>query len=175
MDFICPNCTKVITVPDQYAGQPMRCPICQQTFQAPSLPSSAPVASVPLSESPAPTGEEVYKFSSEPLSSPPPSSAVPPASVRAESTRPQPKASTPLPPPPPAPPPAGYARKFSVQLSPQVLPWIPAGALFLVVGLTFFNWAGMYPDGIGVYRQNAGQAGAGGFCLAPRFGAQRYP
>src|ERR1700687_5382603 len=126
MDFICPNCTKMITVPDQYAGQPMRCPICQQTFQAPSLPSSAPVAAMPLSDPPAPAGEEVYKFSHEPLSSPPPPPPVSPSSPRAESTRPQPKASSPPPPPPPppppTPPPAGYARKFSIQLSPQVLP-----------------------------------------------------
>ena len=33
----------MITVPDQYAGQPMRCPICTQTFTAPSLDAASPL------------------------------------------------------------------------------------------------------------------------------------
>src|SRR5262249_8822593 len=127
MDFICPNCQKMITVPDQYAGQHMRCPLCQETFQAPALPSSAP----PLA------GTETYQFSSEPTPpAAPPPPAVPPAPPRVEVPKPKPSVSAP--PPPPPPPPAGYGRKFSLQLNPMVLAWVPAGALFLIFILTFF-------------------------------------
>jgi hypothetical protein len=159
MDFICPNCAKMISVPDQYAGQTMKCPLCQQTFQSPSLPSSAPVAAMPLNPLSEPQEEEVYRFTPEPTPAAPPLFTPPPAPPpRVEAPRPQPKAS--MPPPPPSPPPstAGYARKFSIQLNPQVLPWIPAVALFLVFILTFFNWVGMYPGGVSAVTQNAWQA-----------------
>ncbi len=171
MDFICPNCTKMISVPDQYAGQTMKCPLCQQTFQSPSLPSSAPVAAAPLSPAPEPhEEEEVYKFSPEPPLPAPPAfkpPSAPPPTPHAEPPRPQPKASTPPPPPSPPPSTAGYARKFSIQLNPQVLPWIPAVALFLVFILTFFNWVGMYPGGVSAMTQNAWQAAFNSYSLDP--------
>jgi hypothetical protein len=169
MDFICPNCTKMISVPDQYAGQTMKCPLCQQAFQSPSLPSSAPVAAAPLSTAPEPHEEEVYRFSPEPNPPAPTAFTPPPAPSPAphvEPPRPQPKMSAPSPPSPP-PSTAGYARKFSIQLNPQVLPWIPAGALFLVFVLTFFTWVGMYPGGVGVVTQNAWQAMFGSVSADP--------
>jgi hypothetical protein len=172
MDFICPNCAKMISVPDQFAGQMMKCPLCQQTFQSPSLPSSAPVAAEPLNPVPEPQEEEVYKFSPEPPPPAPPSYAPPPApsSPRVEPARPQAKASAPPPPPPPSSPSlstAGYARKFSIQLNPQVLMWVPAVALFLIFMLTFFNWVGMYPGGVSAVTQSAWQAAFGSYTLDP--------
>jgi hypothetical protein len=39
MDFQCPSCQKVLTVPDQYRGAVMKCPLCRNIFQAtPALP-----------------------------------------------------------------------------------------------------------------------------------------
>ena len=38
MNLLCPNCQKPLTVPEQYAGQPMRCPLCAGTFTVPALP-----------------------------------------------------------------------------------------------------------------------------------------
>jgi hypothetical protein len=161
MDFICPNCQKMITVPDQYAGQHMRCPLCEQTFQAPALPGSAPIASAPLP----PT--EAYQLSPEPQPAAPPPSAIPPASARVEAPMPKASVSAPPPPPPPPPPPAGYGRKFSLQLNPVVLAWIPAASLFLIFILTFFTWVGSFPGGVGVYTQSAWQVFWGGSSIDP--------
>ena len=41
MNLLCPNCQKMLTVPEQYAGQLMKCPLCNGTFTVPALPSSA--------------------------------------------------------------------------------------------------------------------------------------
>jgi hypothetical protein len=152
MESLCPNCQKLITVPEQYAGQQMKCPLCQQTFQAPSLASSAVAA--PFSP-PAPP-PEVYKFT------PPPSS--PPKSSRAASA-PSPGFDQAKPTPADSPAPAGYGRKFTLQLSSGVLPWIPAACFFLIFVLTFFSWVGMYPGGIGVVTQNAWQAAFGYYSI----------
>ena len=38
MELLCPSCQKKLTIPDQYAGQLMKCPLCQGIFTAPSLP-----------------------------------------------------------------------------------------------------------------------------------------
>src|SRR6516164_2904232 len=40
MELLCPNCQKKLTVPEQYAGQIMRCPLCQGTFNVPAMPST---------------------------------------------------------------------------------------------------------------------------------------
>jgi hypothetical protein len=50
-----------------------------------------------------------------------------------------------------------------------VLPWIPAVTFFLIFVLTFFNWVGKYPDGIGVVTQNAWQAAFGYYSLDAAF------
>src|SRR3989442_1506053 len=38
MNLLCPNCSKMLTVPEQYAGQLMKCPLCSGTFTVPALP-----------------------------------------------------------------------------------------------------------------------------------------
>ena len=40
MNLLCPNCQKMLTVPEQYAGQLMKCPLCSNNFTVPALPRS---------------------------------------------------------------------------------------------------------------------------------------
>jgi hypothetical protein len=122
MDFRCPSCQKDITVPDEYAGQLMKCPLCEKPFQAPALPP--PISAAPLEPTAA------YSIPAEP---PPP---APEARGRAEETK-----------PPAAPPPGDYAHGATLWISPRVVPWITPVALFLVFVLLFFNWM-HWPAGI---------------------------
>jgi len=46
MNLLCPNCQKMLQVPEQYAGQLMKCPLCTGTFTVPALPQ-APTAPPP--------------------------------------------------------------------------------------------------------------------------------
>ncbi len=43
MNLLCPNCQKMLTVPEQYAGQLMKCPLCSGTFSVPALPGAPSV------------------------------------------------------------------------------------------------------------------------------------
>jgi hypothetical protein len=138
----------------------MRCPLCEQTFLAPALPSSAPIASASL------PGTETYQVSPEPTPPAAPSVAGAAAPPRVEAPKLKASVSAP-PPPPPLPPPAGYGRKFSLQLNSIVLAWIPAASLFLIFILTFFTWVGSFPGGVGVYTQNAWQVFYGGSYIDP--------
>lgn len=80
MNLLCPNCQKMLTVPDHFAGQLMKCPLCDTTFTAPVLPAgtaATPVAASPVTApslppplSPPPSPE--LERSSEPLWPPPP-------------------------------------------------------------------------------------------------------
>ena len=36
MNLLCPNCQKMLQVPEQYAGQLMKCPLCSGTFTVPA-------------------------------------------------------------------------------------------------------------------------------------------
>jgi hypothetical protein len=129
MDFRCPSCQKDLTVPDEYAGQLMKCPLCQNTFQAPSLPP-------PLAPSP-PDGADTYSVATEP------SAPAPPAPPPRQEAPPR-KKETPAPPPPV--PTGDYTQKQTIWISPRVVPWIAPAALLLALLLTFFPWAG-YADG----------------------------
>jgi hypothetical protein len=53
MNLLCPNCQKLLQVPDQFAGQLMKCPLCTGTFTVPVLPS-APPPPPPVPASPGP-------------------------------------------------------------------------------------------------------------------------
>ncbi len=70
MNLLCPNCQKMLTVPEEFAGQLMKCPLCSGTFTVPGLPGAAPP---PPSVQPEP---DIYTVRPEPL--PPPSPPVPP-------------------------------------------------------------------------------------------------
>jgi serine/threonine protein kinase len=46
-NLLCPNCHSPLGVPDIYAGQLMKCPLCKQNFTVPSLPGSAATVDPP--------------------------------------------------------------------------------------------------------------------------------
>jgi hypothetical protein len=86
MNLQCPNCQKLLTVPEQYAGQLMKCPLCQGNFQVPSLPGgvepapafappappppSPPPPAPPSPVPPAPAGHDTYGVKAEPEPAP---------------------------------------------------------------------------------------------------------
>jgi hypothetical protein len=112
MELHCPSCQRRLTIPDQYAGQMMKCPLCNNTFTAPALspvpaPATAPPAPPPLD-----------------MTTPPPA----PMSVRPDE------------PPPLPPPPGDYVHRLNIWISPRVLPWVVLGAVVLVFLVTFFPW-----------------------------------
>src|SRR5262245_5850915 len=115
----------MLQVPEQYAGQQMRCPLCNSTFTVPPLPDAPSLAPPPA---PAPGAAEVYPLADDhnPLAPPPPSSA-PPLSAPARA---------------PAPPPVvgDYTKLRSIVISPRVVPWIAPIALLVLFVLTFFPW-----------------------------------
>ena len=155
MNLLCPNCQKMLTVPEQYAGQLMKCPLCNGTFTVPTLPVSPPAPPPPTP--PTPAGPDIYGFK-EPL--PPPPTTAPPVPPPAPGeTAPAPGPS--LPPPPPLPP-GEYTRKMSVWFSPKVLQFVPPVALFFVFILQFFTWVGVYPGGYAAATQFAWQVVWGG-------------
>ncbi len=131
MDFRCPTCNKDLTVPDEYAGQLMKCPLCSNVFQAPALPP--PPATYGLA-SPPPTPPP-----------PPPTPSAPSAPARTESTKPT-KTKEPASPPPPPPPPGDYTHRRSVWIHPRAVPFVAPVAHFLVFVLTFFPWVTFYTE-----------------------------
>src|SRR5690349_15710751 len=72
MNLLCPNCQKMLTVPEEFAGQLMKCPLCTGTFTVPSLPgTAAPPAAPPSRPEP-----DIYSLHPEP---PSPPTSLPPA------------------------------------------------------------------------------------------------
>ena len=147
MNLLCPNCQKMLTVPDQSAGQLMRCPLCTGTFTVPRLPESTSVAAVPANPpeilpppiSPPPVAppppEDVFRLSAAP---------EPQLPVLQEPTKPAPSADPPRPTDAIAspPPPGSFEGGFTIALTPEILPWIAPAALLLIFILLFFPWTG---------------------------------
>src|SRR5262245_26948033 len=162
MNLLCPNCQRMLSVPEQYAGQLMKCPLCNGTFTVPALPQPLAGAAVGPPETvaavapgPPPGGQATETLaSSAPAAGPPapppdsygvappaPLPVPPPASERITAKPAAEKpAAAPRPAPPPPPPPGDYARTFTMWMSPRVVPWIIPGALALVVLLLFAPW-----------------------------------
>jgi hypothetical protein len=188
MNLLCPNCQKMLTVPEQYAGQLMKCPLCSGNFTVPALPGGphvdpapafAPAPAAPPPPS-APSLPDAYAVKFEPELAPAP--PKPPVETPAFSTAPPeqafsfatppaapPKApatsssSGPSTPPAPPPPPGDYTRKVAICFSDKVLQWVPPGAILLIFFLTWFPWVGVYPGGVAAVTQNAWQAAVGGY------------
>jgi hypothetical protein len=164
MNVLCPSCQKMITVPDQYAGQTMKCPLCSHLFPAPVLPATNPPpmpvepASTPATTATAvlpplepPTTAftpgassskgDVYSFASPPVQTPlyPRSGVEPPARARADRDSGAP-ASQPSAVPPPPPPPGNYVHTRTIYISPNRVQWIAPVALGLVFLLMFATW-----------------------------------
>ena len=104
MNLLCPNCQKPLTVPEQYAGQPMRCPLCAGTFTVPALPQTPAPPPAPAAPS------DVYGVQG--AGSPPPTGAPP----QPDLGLPEPPPAGPSPitgTPPPAGPPGAYTDEYA--------------------------------------------------------------
>lgn len=148
MNLLCPNCQKMLQVAEQYAGQLMKCPLCEGTFTVPVLPSSMAAhlvgssigagasSSIPATDPPAAPASDLYRLA--------------PAEAPAPGTE---TISKPEPPTPPrerpvfhdssaasSPPTGTYAHVFRMTVKPEVLYWIPPAALVVVFVLLFFPW-----------------------------------
>jgi hypothetical protein len=179
MNLLCPNCQNRLSVPEQNAGQLMKCPFCSKYFSVPALPQAD--AASAGSGIPSPVASQATPGSPSPPSAP--SSSVQPAVFALSQEPPSPQTSPPRqeeplgvrPSPviqqrpaeqaPPPPPPSGYEHVYTVWLSPRVVSWIVPVALFLGFILMFAPWTGVYPGGYAVYTQNALQMIWGGFSV----------
>ncbi len=170
MNLLCPNCQKMLTVPEEYAGQMMQCPLCRGTFTMPALPQSAGAGMPPPSSS-SPAGPDSFTI---PL---PPSGVyqLPPDQQPGVAPPPPPdslKKGTPKTSPPPLyPEPAAgtYARAIPVRINPRFLFWLVPVCLILALVLSFFPWKGVYPGGVAVLTQNGWQTAFGGWSATPVF------
>ncbi|HZT81901.1 MAG TPA: hypothetical protein VFA26_16870 [Gemmataceae bacterium] len=128
MNLLCPNCQKMLTVPEQFAGQLMKCPLCNGTFTVPNLPAAPPGAAAPSfgSFTKPPQEEDTFGIGSAPPPAPPPPAPPPPPSA------------------PPEPPPAGYTRTLSLPIPERVITWVAPACILLVFVLLFFPWVMAY-------------------------------
>jgi hypothetical protein len=158
MKLICPNCQKELTVPDEHAGQLMKCPLCEGNFTAPMLPHAAPPASGPVTPVPE-QGPEIFKLAAEP--------AAPPLVTAAPPRKQEPPSSVSQPPPPPPPPVVlgPYEHRRSININPNVLQYVPPAAFFVIFVLSFFTWVGRYKGTAAIETQNGWQAAFGAYSI----------
>ncbi|NBO92809.1 MAG: hypothetical protein EBV06_10955 [Planctomycetia bacterium] len=178
MNLLCPNCQKMLTVPEQYAGQLMKCPMCVTNFTVPALPTSTPGTPpsspapafnpAPPTSPPAPPPIDVYGLKKEPAFSPPPVPAFatnPPSSTSPSTIEPTkispPSPTTSLPPSTTGYQAGEYSDNLRVVFDPKILQWVPAVALLLVFVLQFFPWIGVYVGGRDIMSQGAWGAAVG--------------
>jgi hypothetical protein len=190
MELLCPSCQQKLIIPDHFAGQMAKCPMCNNTFTAPELPPVPAAAFVPAPPSPTPLPDAPV-VTPAPVINPTPELTPPPISDLAPAVTPVPAptdghgtASPPLPLPDsaarevapvglsaplpavppaqvPAPPPGDYRHRWSVHVNPHVLPWVAVAAVLGVFVLSFFPWVGRYPGGVPFVTQSAWQAAFG--------------
>jgi hypothetical protein len=148
----------MLQVPEQYAGQAMKCPLCAGQFTVPALPQMPPAPAMAASSAAAGGGPglggAVPSPSREPM--PPPrggekfdGTAIPPP--------PQPTASQ------APPPPEGYTHTQTLTLKPQVVSLLAPVFVGLIFILMFFPWVGLYPAGEAAGSQSGWGAGWGSF------------
>ncbi len=168
MNLLCPNCQQMLNVPEQYAGQLMKCSKCSGTFTVPGLPASTAATLTMPPPSPPPAQAETYPVQVEApvttststapanlLSSP----AVPPLTSTA-ATSPPGTSFTGTPPPPP---PSGPLT-FSVWIKPEIVRWIAPVAVFLVLALVLISPViGVYPGGQMAVSQRIWEVVYGGY------------
>ncbi len=153
MNLLCPSCQKMLQVEERYAGQQMRCPLCNNVFTVPPLPESpalAPPPPPPPPESPDP----VYSFADDP-SPPPPLPLEPQEAEPVDDPTKRPYA------PPPRPPaPAGdYTRTKSIVISPRCVPWVAPVALLALFVLSFLPWSGTGGHSVSAWGMGFGDDG----------------
>jgi hypothetical protein len=176
MNLLCPNCQKMLTVPEQYAGQLMKCPLCGGTFTVPGLPASVPAAAAapagtapppaaPPPSAPAPSQPETFAVRSDGDFAPPPPLA--PEHTEPPMVLPAPDAGMVPVQAPATAPPEGYRRTWTIWFSPKVLPWVAPVCVLLIFILQFFPWVGLYPGGVPALTQSAWGAGFAGYTEDP--------
>ena len=128
MEITCFACQQKLQIADSNAGQMVRCPACAATFQAPSLPGTAPLP---------PPGPIVAPPSALPMPSAP--VVVAPNHGHATPVDPQ---SGPAPFAPPAQPiPRGdFTGGFTITLRQHIVTLIPPVGLIVLFFLSFFPW-----------------------------------
>src|SRR5262245_52555434 len=121
MNLLCPSCQKPLTVPEQFAGQQMKCPLCEGTFLVPALPGATPPG-------PGPAPAAAPKADVYDLTPMPPTPEVAPPKPERTSPRPAPEPprtppadQRPEPAAKPQAPPAGYDHGYTVWVSPRVV------------------------------------------------------
>lgn len=200
MNLLCPSCQNPLAVPEQYAGQLMKCPLCNNNFTVPALPvtaggpspalapepeshESTPIDLTPTvfptppsnpARPPDGTEHEVYGVTPEPAHTPPVSNAkppVPPPLPRFEAVHETPPAPKP---PPPRPTPDGYTRTAAVTINPDVVRWMAPVCLLLFFVLTFFPWVGRYYGSYPVISQSAWGAAFGTYSVDEVFDHQLH-
>jgi hypothetical protein len=144
MELLCPSCQQRLTLPDQYAGQLMKCPLCANNFTAPALQpvSAAPIAPPPVAP---PPPAPAYTPPSGPLpppSSPPILEGTAPFPSPPDTPAPQPESELPAAPLPPLPPGSATDERgiYTIWISPRVVPWLAPVGITLVFLLTFLPW-----------------------------------
>ncbi|MFO0843062.1 MAG: hypothetical protein U0797_11815 [Gemmataceae bacterium] len=175
MNLLCPNCQKMLTVPEQFAGQLMKCPLCSGTFTVPALPAGASDPAVPTTSAPASEPEKA--FTPPPLpAAPSPAAPSEPAfttsAPKAEPKPPEPKPAEPKPGPTAPVASDGYGRVVRLAANVAVLQWVPLGAVVLIFLLQFFPWVGVYPGGVPAVTQNAWGAAFGDYTADPDMKSQ---
>jgi hypothetical protein len=176
MNLLCPNCQKMLTVPEQYAGQLMKCPLCGGTFTVPGLPASVPAAAAapagtapppaaPPPSAPAPSQPETFAVRSDGDFAPPP--PLVPEHTEPPMVLPAPDAGMVSVQAPATAPPEGYRRTWTIWFSPKVLPWVAPVCVLLVFILQFFPWVGLYQGGVPALTQSAWGAGFAGYTPDP--------
>jgi hypothetical protein len=182
MNLLCPNCQKMLSVPEEYAGQLMQCPLCRGTFQMPAVPQAAGAAAAPTPPPPPPPPPvsagapptDPFQFQAPPpniysVAAEPPPFEPPPAPPRKKKAAPsdeefiQPVDIHDKAPPPGVP--GEYRHAIPIWISPRYLQWIVPGALFLVFLLSFFPWERFSPGGVSIISQNAWQAAFGSYSI----------
>src|SRR5262245_7013455 len=153
MNLLCPNCGKMLTVPEQYAGQLMKCPLCSGTFTVPALPPGGALdAPAPPSAPPAPAFQQ--SAPSDPYHPQQSSSPQPAFDAGGRGGAGEPAFPTSPPPPPqqavsqtggPGLPsesvtPGEYTGGWQLRTNLKILQWVPAVALLLVFFIQFFPW-----------------------------------
>jgi len=120
MEILCPLCQNKLAIPDQYAGQLVKCPTCAGMFQAPTLPGTPTMSPPPPPASPPPRPAP-----SAPVDAPPPEAP--------QEQAPQP--STPLPPLP-----DGFNHIYFLTFKLEIISWIAVACLGLIFIFSFFTW-----------------------------------
>src|SRR5437899_7621947 len=121
MNLLCPNCENSLYVPQQNAGQLMKCPFCSKYFSVPALPepvtpgagSASPSRAPPGFPSPTPSPPEQPEAFALPLELATPRVSSPrqaePIGGHISPVRQQPAEQA-----PPPPPPTGYEHLFTI-------------------------------------------------------------